>query len=149
MKGAENFVIKLHFLCSNLSFQYSRSLHVEWASQQPRPRLASYTLVWASAGGEDHLAVEVKNTSGNTHKVRHTSSKILNPIPNLPCTIHQFKYLVIQIQRFFENQIGEILFKFSGGSYFTNRSSNFLNFSDTVGESDHEHDVLTQNSRLK
>ena len=49
---------------------------MEWASQQGSggARLASYNLVWTCEDTrvEDSLSVEVKNTSGNTHKVRNT-----------------------------------------------------------------------------
>ena len=48
---------------------------MEWASQQASgARLASYNLVWTCEDTrvEDSLSVEVKNTSGNTHKVRDT-----------------------------------------------------------------------------
>ena len=47
---------------------------MEWASQQAGARLASYKLVWTGEDNtKDKLSVEVKNTSGNTHKVRHNS----------------------------------------------------------------------------
>ena len=59
-----NFLIKINF----------RTLHIEWLSSQPKYRLSYYNVVYAFEDKSEIVTVEVKNSSGNSHKVRPSSS---------------------------------------------------------------------------
>ena len=63
---------------TNLTCADDTSLHIEWLTpERPghRVRLQHYTLVYSTINNINTLTVEVKNSSGNSHKVRHSSSK--------------------------------------------------------------------------
>ena len=58
---------------------FFRTLHIEWLSPQPRDRLSHYNLIYSHEDNFETVSVEVKNSSGNSHKVRLASN---NDQPN-------------------------------------------------------------------
>ena len=62
---------------SNLTCADDTSLYIEWLSPEHVERLQHYTLVYSSLDNINTLTVEVKNSSGNSHKVRRFSNKII------------------------------------------------------------------------
>ena len=60
---------------SNLTCADDTSLHIEWVAPEHRDRLQHYTLLYSTVNNVKTVTVEVKNSSGNSHKVRHSSNE--------------------------------------------------------------------------
>ena len=60
---------------SNLTCADDTSLHIEWVAPEQRQGLQHYTLLYSSLDKIKTVTVEVKNSSGNSHKVRDALPK--------------------------------------------------------------------------
>ena len=100
---------KLCFLQRKFNLSSLRCLPVQnpscgVAKSETYSRLSNYHLVYAHEGSSETVSVEVKNTSGNSHKVSHPFREKTYPTRFTKNYFLQFKYLSKSERNFLTNR---------------------------------------------